>query len=126
MPAELIPELCKSVTFDSLKTRDRDEALRLAAAKRHEIAQELARVRGAQTVPTTPLRRLFLSDDEIRAICERYVATALSADDELRLDGVNEESSDLYADILGAHNSAITVACARGDTSVVQDLLAKV
>lgn len=59
VPAELVPLLGKEVIFESLKTRERDEAVTWAAAKRHEVAQELARARRARTLPTGPLKRLF-------------------------------------------------------------------
>jgi hypothetical protein len=37
-------------------------------------------VRQARQQPSTPLKRMFLGDDEIRGICEAYVANSLASD----------------------------------------------
>jgi integrase len=123
VPGELIESFGKSVIFESLGTSDRSQAIGLAAAKRHELEQERARLRQARKVPSAPLPRMFLSDDEIRAICERYIAGALAEDDKLRLEGMSEKSSKLHADILESHYTTVSSACARGDVSDTNSVL---
>ena len=123
VPKELVGAFGKAVIFESLGTSDHKEAIRLAAARRHEVEQERARARQAFKVSAAPLPRMFLSDDEIRAICESYIAARLADDDKLRLEVMTEDESSLHADILESHFSKVRNDCARGDVTDIKDTL---
>jgi hypothetical protein len=124
VPALLVPVLGKEVIFDSLKTTNKSEATAAAAKRRHELQQELDRLKQSTPEKLGVQKRLFLSDDEARSICERYLTRTLKADDDLRYDGMSVMSSDVYKDILESYADTITASVVRGDTSVITQPLA--
>lgn len=119
VPAQLVPLLRKKVIFDSLKTKDKAIAVAAASRRRNELQQELRRVQSIVPDRLTVQERLFLSNEEINAICERYLAHTLERDDSYRFEGMSEASSELHQDILESWSGIISSAVARGDTSVV-------
>jgi len=124
VPALLVPLLGKKVIFDSLKTTNKSEATAAAAKRRHELQQELDRLKQSTPEKLGVQKRLFLSDDEARAICERYLVYTLKSDDDLRYEGMSVLSSDVYKDILESYAESITASVVRGDTSVIAKPLA--
>ena len=124
VPALLVSVLGKEVIYDSLKTTNKSEATAAAAKRRHELQQELDRLKQATPDKLGVQKRLFLSDDEARAICERYLVHTLKSDDDLRYEGMSVLSSDVYKDILDSYADTITTSVVRGDTSVITEPLA--
>ena len=124
VPKLLVPLFRKEAFNDSLHTTDKAEAMVAVAKRRHEIQQELARLKQRTPERLGVQKRLFLSDEEARAICERYLVHTLKSDDDLRYDGMSVMSSDVYKDILEAYGDTITASVVRGDTSVIAKQLA--
>lgn len=123
VPSLLIPLLGKEVIFDSLKTTNKSQATAAAAKRRHELQQELHRLQLSAPEKLGVQKRLFLSDEEARAICERYLVHALALDDDMRFDGLSVSFSDVYKEMLEGHSETITSAVVRGDTSVIAEEL---
>ena len=119
VPALLVAVLGKEVIFDSLHTTDKSEATAAAAKRRYELHQELIRLKTSLPVKLGLQKRLFLSDDEVRAICEGYLVHVLDWDDRVRFEGMTESSSDLHKDILEDHSVRINASVARGDISFI-------
>lgn len=119
VPAALVPVLGKTVIFDSLQTKDKAVAAAAAAKRRNELLQEAQRLAATVPVRLGVQTRLFLSHEEINAICERYLVHILALDDEFRFEGMTESSSDLHQDILESYYSNITTAAARGDIAFI-------
>jgi integrase len=68
-------------------------------------------------------KRLFLGDDEVRAICERYLVHTLTRDDNFRFEGMTIPSLDLHGDIYQSYADVLLTSVARGDTSVIAETL---
>lgn len=119
VPSLLVPVLGKKVIFDSLKTTNKSEATAAAAKRRYEVQQELNRLKRAVPDQLGLQKRLFISEDEVRAICERYLVHMLAWDDELRFEGMSSSSSDLHLDILESHSDSVSASVARGDISFI-------
>lgn len=123
VPVELVPVLGKAVIFDSLNTKDRQQATALAAARRNEIQQALAQAQARAIRPVGPVRRLFLSDEEIQQLCTSYKAKWLARDEEMRRAGMTDSAAELYSDIIEEYHPAVTRAAARGNISFIADEL---
>ncbi len=119
VPLDLVGLMGKEVIFDSLHTKDIREATALAAARRHEIQQELARVRAQKTIPSGPTRRLFLTDEEIQYVCQAYKAKWLAQDEEMRRLGMSVAAGEQYTEIIEGYQDVIVKAAARGDTTLI-------
>ena len=119
VPALLVPILGKEVIFDSLKTTNKSEATAAAAKRRYELQQELTRLKTSLPARLGLQKRLFLGDDEVRAICERYLVHALASDDALRFEGMTESSSELHKDILENYAANLNMSVARGDITFI-------
>lgn len=125
VPKDLVSVIGKEVIFDSLKTKDKQEAVARAAARRHEIQQELARVQARTSLPAGAVRRLFLADEEIQDICQSYKATWLAQDEEMRRAGMSDFSADVYSDIIQSYQDQVVRAVRRGDVAFIADNLRK-
>ncbi len=119
VPALLVPILGKDVIFESLHTTNKADATAAAAKRRYELQQELTRLKTNLPAKLGRQKRLFLGDDEVRAICERYLVQTLASDDELRLEGMTESSSELHKDILENYAVNINMSVARGDIAFI-------
>jgi integrase len=123
VPAQLVPLLGKAVIFDSLKTTNKAEATAAAAKRRYELQQELSRLKSSVPAKLGLQKRLFLGDDEVRAICERYLVHTLARDDNFRFEGMTLPSLDLHGDIYESYANVLLTSVARGDTSVIVEAL---
>lgn len=115
--------LGKTVIFDSLNTKDRQQATTLASARRNEIQQALAQAKARFTRPAGPERRVLLSDEEIQQVCTSYRAKWLAQDEEMRRAGMTDSAAELYSDIIEDYHPAVTKAVARGNISSIADEL---
>ena len=66
---------------------------------------------------------MFLGDDEVRSICERYLVHTLARDDNFRFEGMTLPSLDLHGDISESYANVLLTSVARGDTSVIVESL---
>lgn len=123
VPALLVPLLGKEVIFDSLHTKNKSEATAAASKRRYELQQELTRLKTSLPAKLGLQKRLFLGDDEVRAICEGYLVHTLKWDDEVRFEGMTESSSDLHNEILEDYARNINVSVARGDITFIAQTL---
>ena len=115
VPKLLIPLLKNENINDSLWTTNKVEASALVAKRRHEMALELQRLRKGTSDRLGVQERMFLADEEVQAICERYLVHLLKSDDDYRLEGMTSTSSDLHKDILDSYADSIMSSVARGE-----------
>lgn len=120
IPTHLVAAYGRDMVSVSLQTRDPERAKRLARARREELDKALTALeRTAQ--PDDELRGsvLFLSDDDIESVCERYRAKCLTEDELQRIKGLKASEHELDIDILEAGLPAMRLAYARGELSEV-------
>jgi integrase len=120
VPLALVETLGKDVIFDSLGTTDKGTAVRLAAERRHQLQQELARhQREAPPIQSLTGKRDFLSDDEIQLICDAYKAERLQQDEVMRIEGMSPSSSEMHREIFEQHLEMLRPVVARGESNYV-------
>ena len=123
VPALLVPLLGKEVIFDSLHTTNKSQATAAAAKRRYELQQELSRLKTSLPEKLGLQKRLFLGDDEVRAICEGYLVHTLKWDDEVRFEGMTVSSSALHKEILEGYAVDVNASVARGDITFISKAL---
>jgi hypothetical protein len=101
VPKDLLSLYPSEEIIFSLKTRDRREADRLARAESVRLDQEFKRKRSHLRTHSSG----ELSDEDIKHICELWIASLLEEDEEYRMEGLTDREYRKYTeslDIAGA------------------------
>lgn len=101
VPSHLVSAYGRSIVSVSLKTRDPQEAKARARARRVELDNALRSLEQGSTPPDPESGGsvLFLSDADIEAFCNQFVADILAADELERIKGLSPLDHQMSVDI---------------------------
>lgn len=116
IPKDLLSLYPSEEIIFSLKTKDRREADRLARAESVRLDQEFERKR-TQLCTTSSGE---LSDEDIKHICEMWVASLLEEDEEVRMEGLTDREYRKQTESLNIADAGGRYYFAKGDTELIE------
>lgn len=125
IPKDLLQHYPRPIMSENLGTSDRALAARMIHARKAELERGFQRLR-SQTAQVPVPRRATITDDEAATIARTMLAPAISADEELRHDGLIDAHSlapELAPSMQSPAQEAVRLAASRGDYSAFTDVV---
>ncbi|MBA4144068.1 MAG: tyrosine-type recombinase/integrase [Nitrosospira sp.] len=116
VPKDLLSLYPSSQIIFSLKTKDRKEADRLARIESVKLDQEFQRQRSELCTHSSG----ELSEEDIKHICELWIASVLEEDEEYRMEGLTDREYRKYTESLNIADAGGRYDFAKGDTKLIE------
>lgn len=116
IPKDLLSLYPSQQVIFSLKTKDRREADRLARIESVKLDHEFERQRSTLSAPSGE----DISDEDIKRICELWVAYVLEEDEEVRTEGLSDRDYRKWTETLAIAEDGERHAFARGNTELIE------
>lgn len=116
IPKDLLSFYPSQQIIFSLKTKDRQEADRLARIESVKLDHEFQQRRNA--LSDNSLQEI--SDEDIEQLCKLWIASALEEDEEVRIEGLSDRDYQKIQETLDIVNAGERYDLAKGNTELIE------